>query len=163
MSSSRFLMASLGFSMYSVLSFAQWQFYFVSSNFEFLNFFWGEVWLLWLGFAKLCWIKVVRVGILVLLLTLEEILSAFHLWVRCYSGLVIYSLFLCRGSFPLCLLSASFFFFPAFFSLMAEPVAPGSSQARGQIGASAAGLHHSNAGSKPCLQLTPQLTAIPDP
>ena len=35
------------------------------------------------------------------------------------------------------------------------------SQARGQIGAVAPGLHHShsNAGSKPCLLPTPQLTA----
>ena len=39
------------------------------------------------------------------------------------------------------------------------------SQARGRIGAVAAGLcqSHSNVGSKPCLQPTPQLTAIPDP
>ena len=33
------------------------------------------------------------------------------------------------------------------------------SQARGQIGATAAGLHHSNAGSKPRLQPASQLTA----
>ena len=39
------------------------------------------------------------------------------------------------------------------------------SQARGPIGAVDAGLHHShsNAGSKPCLQPVPQLTAMPDP
>ena len=36
-------------------------------------------------------------------------------------------------------------------------VAYGRSQARGRIGAIAAGLHHSNATSEPCLQLTPQL------
>ena len=36
----------------------------------------------------------------------------------------------------------------------------GSSQARGQIGATAAGLHHnhSNIATKPCLQPTPQFT-----
>ena len=47
----------------------------------------------------------------------------------------------------------------------AAPVAYGSFQARGQIGASAAGLHHrhSNAGSEPCLRPTPQLTAMLDP
>ena len=39
------------------------------------------------------------------------------------------------------------------------------SQARGLIGAIATGLHqsHSNAGSEPHLQPTPQLTATPDP
>ena len=37
-------------------------------------------------------------------------------------------------------------------------MAHGGSQARGQIRAAAAGLHHrhSNAGSEPCLQCTPQ-------
>ena len=40
----------------------------------------------------------------------------------------------------------------------------GSSQARGRIRAAAAGPppSHSNSGSKPCLQPTPQLTAMPD-
>ena len=46
----------------------------------------------------------------------------------------------------------------------AAPSACVSSQARGRIGATAAGLHHShsNAGSEPRLQPTPQLTAMPD-
>ena len=44
----------------------------------------------------------------------------------------------------------------------AVPTAYGSSQARGQIGAAPAGLYHSNTGSKPTLQPTPQLTATPD-
>ena len=41
----------------------------------------------------------------------------------------------------------------------------GGSQARGQIGAVAAGLRQSpsNAGSEPYLQSAPQLTATPDP
>ena len=40
-----------------------------------------------------------------------------------------------------------------------------SSQARGQIRATTPSLYHShsNAGSEPYLQLTPQLTAMPDP
>ena len=44
-------------------------------------------------------------------------------------------------------------------------VAHGGSQARGLIRAVAAGLRqsHSNAGSKPRLQPTPQPTATPDP
>ena len=39
------------------------------------------------------------------------------------------------------------------------------SQARGQIGATTASLcrSHSNAGSEPCLQPTPQLMATADP
>ena len=43
--------------------------------------------------------------------------------------------------------------------------ARGSSQARGRIGATAASLHHShsNMGSEPCLQPTPQLLVMPDP
>ena len=46
----------------------------------------------------------------------------------------------------------------------AAPAAYGGSQARGRIGAIATGLRqsHSNAGSEPRLQPTPQLTATPD-
>ena len=48
---------------------------------------------------------------------------------------------------------------------MATPSAYGDSQARGLIGAVAANLRqsHSNVGSEPCLQTTPELTATPDP
>ena len=47
----------------------------------------------------------------------------------------------------------------------AAPAAYGGSQARGRIGAVATSLRqsHSNAGSEPRLQPTPQLTATPDP
>ena len=47
----------------------------------------------------------------------------------------------------------------------AAPAAYGSSQARARIGAAVAGLghNHSNTGSEPHLQPTPQLTATPDP
>ena len=52
---------------------------------------------------------------------------------------------------------------PHFFG--ATPVAYGGSQARGRVGAAAAGLHHShsNTGSEPCLQSMLQLVASPDP
>ena len=52
-----------------------------------------------------------------------------------------------------------------FFVFKAEPEADGSSQARGRIGATAAGLHHShsNARSELCLWPIPQLTTMPDP
>ena len=57
------------------------------------------------------------------------------------------------------------YFFFVFFSISwAAPVAYGDSQARGLIGARATGLcqSHSNTGSEPCLQPTPQLMATPD-
>ena len=58
-----------------------------------------------------------------------------------------------------------FFFYFLFFIFRATPVAYGGSQARGQIGAVAAGQYHSysNVGSEPCLWPTPQFTATPDP
>ena len=73
----------------------------------------------------------------------------------------------------LCLLISFFLFFFFFFVFFvvvvvivvfifwAAPVVYGGSQARGPIGAIATGLRqsHSNAGSEPRLQPTPQLTA----
>ena len=59
-----------------------------------------------------------------------------------------------------------FFFFLVFSAFSrATPAACGDSQARGPIGAVAAGLHHShsNIGPEPHLRPTPQLTATPDP
>ena len=55
-----------------------------------------------------------------------------------------------------------FFFFCLF---RATPMAYGGSQARGQIGVVAAGLHHShiNVRSKLRLRHTPELMATPDP
>ena len=60
-------------------------------------------------------------------------------------------------------MAISFLFFFSAFS-RAAPAAYGDSQA-GIIGAVAASLRqsHSNTGSEPCLQPTPQLTATPDP
>ena len=54
----------------------------------------------------------------------------------------------------------------AFFFFRVTPVAYRSSQARGRIGAVAAGLHHSYSKHgirEPRLQPTPQLVAMPDP
>ena len=59
-----------------------------------------------------------------------------------------------------------FLFVFVFFAISrAAPVAYGGSQARGLIGAVAAGIHpgHSNVGSELRLQPIPQLTAILDP
>ena len=64
-------------------------------------------------------------------------------------------------AFVVCIL---FFFFGLFAISWVASTAYGGSQARGLIGAVAAGLHqsHSNAGSELCLQPTPQLTATLD-
>ena len=61
--------------------------------------------------------------------------------------------------------SVFYFYFICLLLFRATPAAHGGSQARICIGAVAASLHHShrNAGSKLCLQLTPQLMAMPDP
>ena len=54
---------------------------------------------------------------------------------------------------------------PFFFFLRAAPLAYEGSQAKGQIRAVATGLYHShsNWGSEPNLQPTPQVVAMPDP
>ena len=59
-----------------------------------------------------------------------------------------------------------FFFFWVFQGLHLQHVeAHGRSQARGQIGAVASGLHHNHSitRSEPHRQLTPQLMAMSDP
>ena len=60
----------------------------------------------------------------------------------------------------------SIYLFLSFFAISwAAPIAYGGSQARGRIGAIATGLRqsHSNVGSEPRLQPTPQLMATLDP
>ena len=61
--------------------------------------------------------------------------------------------------------AAYFFFVFCFAFSRAAPVAYRGPQASGLIRATAASLHHSHsdAGSEPCLQPTPQLMAAPDP
>ena len=75
-----------------------------------------------------------------------------------YTTLLIYtSLTLFSVSLVFSMKFILFYFILFFFLLLrAAPVACGDSQARGQIGATAAGLHHShsNAGPKPCLRPT---------
>ena len=58
-----------------------------------------------------------------------------------------------------------FFVFLFFFLFRATPAAYGSSQARGRIGAAAAGLRHSCSNARSELPLSPtlQLTAVQDP
>ena len=66
-------------------------------------------------------------------------------------------------NYRMCFLYMIDFFFCNFFCRV-SPKAYGDSQARGQIGAAAAGLHHSYSStrSKPCLWPTPQLRAMLD-
>ena len=74
--------------------------------------------------------------------------------------------FLCRVLISFSLSLFFFFLFFSFFLLFrAAPAAHRGSQARGRIRATAASLHHShsNEGSEPSLQPTPQLTATLDP
>ena len=72
---------------------------------------------------------------------------------------------LSQGPKAVHILSIFFFFFFVISLFRAAPAAYGGSQVRGQIGAIAAGLHHShnNVGSELRLQPTPQLTAMWDP
>ena len=78
-SSSSFCVESLGFSIrvscyLHIMTILPFPFQFP----YLLGFF--VVWLLWLGLLVLCWIEMVRVGILILFL-IEEKLPAFHCWV----------------------------------------------------------------------------------
>ena len=68
-------------------------------------------------------------------------------------------------SFVLDFIFFIFIFFGLFAISWAAPTAYGGSRARGRIRAIAAGLcqSHSNLGSEPRLQPTPQLTATLDP
>ena len=72
--------------------------------FQFGLFF---LFLIWLLPPTPCWIKVVRMGILVLFLVLEEIFSAFHYWVYVSCWYHIWP-FLCWGMLPLGPISREF-------------------------------------------------------
>ena len=48
---------------------------------------------MWLGLQILCWIRVTRVGILILILILEEYISMFHHWILCGYRFIIYDLY----------------------------------------------------------------------
>ena len=72
---------------------------------------------------------------------------------------------ICPGMVVLFLVFVCLFGFGFFVFSRAAFTAYGGSQARGLIGAVAASLRqsHSNTGSEPRLQPTPQLRAMPDP
>ena len=81
------MVASLGFCIHSIMPSTKWQFYFFLSSLDSFHFFSAV-----LGLQVLYWIKVTRVGILVLLLILEEILSAFHCFIWCWLWVCLYGL-----------------------------------------------------------------------
>jgi len=83
-----------------------------------------------------------------------------------FSRLGVLNAFLTYNFFQLTIGFNFFFFFFCLFAISwAAPAAYEGSQTRGPIGPVATGLRqsHSNTGSEPCLQPTPQLTATPDP
>ena len=87
-SSSSFLVASLGLSYHlQTVTALLLLFQLVFLLFLFL------LWLLWLKLPTLCWIRVVRVDILVLFLILEEILSGFTIENDFCYGFVVYGLY----------------------------------------------------------------------
>ena len=98
-SSSSFLVASLGFSMYISCHLQTVTVLLLLFQFVFLLFLF-LLWLLWLGLPKLCWIIVARVDILILFLILEEMLSVFHHWDWCLLWICCIWLLLCWGRFP---------------------------------------------------------------
>ena len=106
MNSRIFLVACLGFSMYSIISSAN------SDNFISFPILIPFIFLLWLPCPerpKLCWIKVTRMDTLVLFLILEEMLSGFHHWEWCLLWFVI------NGLYYVEVCSLSFHFLETFY------------------------------------------------
>ena len=87
MSSSGFLVASVVFSMHSIMSSASSDSFIFSFPYliHLIYFFFLLVWMLWFGLPILCWMKVLSMGSVML----EEMLLTFHYWVWCELWVVI--------------------------------------------------------------------------
>ena len=97
-----------------------------------------------------------------IILSSKSLIHSSEIFILFFSAFI--SVCICANEFSFLSFLSFFFFFCLFSFSRSAPAAYGGSQARGQIGAVASGLRlsHSNAGSEPCLQSTPQLTATPD-
>ena len=80
--SNSFLVDTLEFPICNIVSFANSD-SFASSLPVRMHFVYFSWLLPWLGVSVLCWVKVVRVAILVLFLNFKEVLSAFLPWILC--------------------------------------------------------------------------------
>ena len=117
MSSSSFQVASLGFSIYSIMSSAV-TVLLLLFQFEFLLFLF-LLWVPWLGLPKLCWIIVARVDISVSFLILEEMLSVFN-FIFILSLPLARAVFACFSAYMvLCAYSSSLIVWLCFDSIMA--------------------------------------------
>ena len=89
-----------------------------------------------------------------------------YFWYGIFYSAQLFSKFIYIVEYINLLLNGIFCLFVCLLAISwAEPAACGGSQGRGLIGAIAAGLYqsHSNVGSEPRLQPTPQPTAMLDP
>ena len=91
MSSSSFLVVSLDFLF--ILSCHLQTMPVLLLPFQFSIFYFFLFSLLWLALPKLCWVKVIRVGILVLFQILEKSFQLFTIEYNVICGFVIYSLY----------------------------------------------------------------------
>ena len=81
LSSSNFLIASLGFSIFIEPYHLQIVIVLLLFQFRFLLFL-ILLWSPWIGLSNLCWLEVMRLNTIVLILV-KEMLSAFYHWVWC--------------------------------------------------------------------------------
>ena len=90
-SSSNFLVESRVFYVEDNVICKQWEFYLFFSSLD--SFYFFLLWLLWLKLPKLCWIVVVRVGILVFLTIEDNVCCGFIIYGFYY--VEVFSFYVC--------------------------------------------------------------------